>query len=145
MPVGNALVRGVLRSPAHRMMSKSLMLLTYTGRRSGRRYTLPVGYVRDGDEIIVVAGRAQAKSWWQNLRGPQKVEMLMGGRKVIGEARLADPDRAPEHLARYLEKLPRAAKAFGVRRGPDGLVTRSEAARAASEHQVIVIRPRGEG
>ena len=47
-------------------------------------------------------------------------------------------------LTEYLERLPRAARAFGVRRGPDGAVSRSDAVRAAAEHQVIVIRPRGE-
>ena len=44
MPIGNALVGGVLRSPLHRTMSRSLLLLTYRGQRTGKESTLPVGY-----------------------------------------------------------------------------------------------------
>ena len=46
----NPFVKAVLRSPVHRLLSGSLVLLTYTGRRSGRRYTLPVMYAEQGSE-----------------------------------------------------------------------------------------------
>ena len=39
----NPLLAALLRSPLHRLASKNLMLLTVTGRKSGRTYTLPVG------------------------------------------------------------------------------------------------------
>ena len=38
MSIGNAMVGGVLRSPLHRVMSRSLMLLTFEGRRTGKEY-----------------------------------------------------------------------------------------------------------
>src|SRR5262249_17743027 len=41
----NPVIRALLRSPVHGLMSKSLMLITFTGRKSGRRYTTPVRYV----------------------------------------------------------------------------------------------------
>ena len=145
MSIGNALVGGVLRSPVHRMMSRSLMLLTYRGRRSGKEYTIPVGYVPDGEEIIVIAGRAQAKSWWTNLRGPQQVGLLIGSRRLTGEARLATAEEAPQRLATYLEQMRRAAKAFGVPRCSDGRYPEGALERAAAEHQVILIRVGQEG
>jgi hypothetical protein len=52
----NPLVTAVLRSPAHWLLSPGLMLLTVTGRKSGRHYTIPVGYHRL-DDCIVVARR----------------------------------------------------------------------------------------
>ena len=48
----NALMKSVLRSPLHGMVSKNFMLITFTGRRSGKVYTTPVNYVRDGDSIL---------------------------------------------------------------------------------------------
>jgi hypothetical protein len=39
----------ILRLSLHGAMSGPTMLLTYTRRRSGRTYTTPVNYVRDGD------------------------------------------------------------------------------------------------
>ena len=52
----NPLVAAVLRSPFHWLLSFGLMLITVTGRRSGRRYTIPVGYQRHGD-LLVTLGR----------------------------------------------------------------------------------------
>jgi len=40
----NRLVRPLVTSRLHRILSRFLMLLTYTGRKSGRRITIPAGY-----------------------------------------------------------------------------------------------------
>ncbi len=40
----NPLMRALLRSPFHGLLSGMLMLLSYTGRKSGRTYTIPIGY-----------------------------------------------------------------------------------------------------
>src|SRR5579884_1140426 len=50
----NPVVAALLRSPLHGLLSRQVFLLTVTGRRSGRRFTLPLGYVRDGDALLVV-------------------------------------------------------------------------------------------
>ena len=60
----------MLRSPAHRLLSGRLLLLTYTGRRSGTQYTIPVQYVRDGEALLVTVGWPERKLWWRNLREP---------------------------------------------------------------------------
>jgi F420H(2)-dependent quinone reductase len=38
----------LLRSPLHGLVSGRIMLLTVTGRRSGRLFTVPVSYLRHG-------------------------------------------------------------------------------------------------
>jgi hypothetical protein len=40
---GNQAVRLLLRSPFHPLLSRGLLLITVTGRRSGRAFTFPVG------------------------------------------------------------------------------------------------------
>jgi len=40
----NPLMRALLRSPLHGLLSGMLMLLSYTGRKSGKVYTIPIGY-----------------------------------------------------------------------------------------------------
>ena len=52
----NPIMRLVLGSRAHRMMSGQLMLLSFTGRRTGRSYTTPVSYVREGTDLLVPGG-----------------------------------------------------------------------------------------
>lgn len=63
----NPIVIRLLRSPLHGLMSKSTMLLTYTGRKSGRIYTTPVNYGQDSSTLLTVASRNH--SWWRNFRG----------------------------------------------------------------------------
>src|SRR5438477_11275408 len=76
-------VRFVLATPLHRIMSSQLMLLRFTGRKTGRSYTTPVGYVLDGNSLLVPAGGA----WRRNLEaGPRASVRLRGaGRPVTAE------------------------------------------------------------
>ena len=52
-PQSNGLVLALLRSPAHRLLSGMAIELRYTGRRSGRQFTLPVQYAREGNRLLV--------------------------------------------------------------------------------------------
>lgn len=44
-------------------------LVTYTGRRSGRTFSTPVGYRRDGDTVTIGVMLPDAKRWWRNFTG----------------------------------------------------------------------------
>ena len=57
-----------MRSPAHRLASGRLALITYTGRKSGREYTIPVLYRDKGDEVTIGVGWPERKVWWRNLK-----------------------------------------------------------------------------
>ena len=82
----NPLVKAVLSSPLHPLLSHGLALITVTGRRSGRRYTFPVGYHQDGDRIIVDVGWPERKRWWRNLTDGGSVEMRIRGKRRAGHA-----------------------------------------------------------
>ncbi|MBA3948035.1 MAG: hypothetical protein H0X37_26240, partial [Herpetosiphonaceae bacterium] len=41
----NPMMTFILYTPLHRLLSNALMLLTFRGRKSGKRYTIPVGYM----------------------------------------------------------------------------------------------------
>lgn len=43
----------LLRSPFHGVVSNSLMLVTFTGCKTGNEYTTPVGYRQEGDTLTV--------------------------------------------------------------------------------------------
>jgi deazaflavin-dependent oxidoreductase (nitroreductase family) len=77
-----------------------LMLLRTTGRRSGRRREVPLGYViRDG-AIWCVAGYGAMTPWYRNLLSEPRVEVVLPGRRPIeGLARPVTDDR--EWLAGY--------------------------------------------
>lgn len=43
-------------------------MITYVGRRSGRTFSIPVGYRRTAADEVVIEGQfADAKSWWRNF------------------------------------------------------------------------------
>src|SRR5688500_161870 len=79
----------LLRSPAHRLLSGSVLLLQYTGRRTGRRYGLPVMYASFGDGFVVMAGQPAAKTWWRNFGcDPQPVAVTVDRKRTLRRARL---------------------------------------------------------
>lgn len=114
-------VAWLLRSPLHPLVSGGLMLLTVTGRRSGRRYAIPVGYQRSGDRITVLVSKAPRKRWWRNYLEPRPVEVRLWGRARRGEARVLPPG-SPEFrkaMEASLRRIPFLGRQFGIayRRG----------------------------
>jgi hypothetical protein len=83
----NPVIGAVLRSPAHRLLSGQLALITVTGRVSGREYTIPVLYERDGDTVRIEVGWPERKRWWRNLTGAGgDVRVRLGGEERTGHA-----------------------------------------------------------
>ncbi len=65
-----------------RFMGMPILLLTTTGRRSGRKRTVPVMYLRDGADYIVTAsnaGRNFHPAWYLNLVAHPEVKIRVGG------------------------------------------------------------------
>jgi deazaflavin-dependent oxidoreductase (nitroreductase family) len=101
-----------------RMGPQPVLLLTTTGRRSGRPRTTPVQYLRSGDSLVLVAangGSARPPAWYGNLRANDRVSVQLGAASFARRARVADgPER--ERLwtqltaaNRWLEKTQRRA------------------------------------
>ncbi|MGI9291695.1 MAG: nitroreductase/quinone reductase family protein [Gammaproteobacteria bacterium] len=86
----NPVMRLLLRSPLHRIFSDSIMLITFTGRKSGRQYTTPVRYLRKGDTIRCFTLKKNV--WWRNLRGGALVVLRMEGRDGPFEASVEAED-----------------------------------------------------
>lgn len=78
----NPTMAAILRSPLHRLLSGSLMLLSFQGRKSGKRYTIPVGYLQQGQRLYIFSHAG----WWRNLPG-QRVTLRLRGRDVAGTVR----------------------------------------------------------
>lgn len=69
-PLFNAPVAALAASPRlGKMLRRNVTMITYTGRRSGRPFSIPVAFRRDGDEVAIVANMPDAKTWWRNFLG----------------------------------------------------------------------------
>jgi deazaflavin-dependent oxidoreductase (nitroreductase family) len=86
----NPLVRRILASPLHGALDKSLLILHVTGRRTGRRYDIPVGYVNLGQQLVVITQH----TWRANLRGQDHVEVTYRGHRQPMAARLDEDEQA---------------------------------------------------
>ena len=128
----------LLRSPLHGTMSKSMLLITVTGRKSGKRYTLPVNYIQDGQTLWITSQRD--RTWWRNLQGGAPVEVVLRGRQLNGKgAVLTDPPAVARGLADYLAKVPQYAKYYNVGLDAAGVPLEEDMAQAAQQRVVIRI------
>jgi len=130
------LMSAILRSPLHGLLSGSTMLITVRGKRSGKRYTTPVNYVRKGSELITVSFRS--RRWWRNLRGGAGVTVRLRGADVEAQATaVEDPAAVAEGLAWLVRASPAYARHLGVAFDASGEPDPAGLARAA-EGRVLV-------
>ena len=72
-----------------------VLLLTTTGRKTGKQRTTPLLYVEDGERYAVVAsvgGAPAHPSWYLNLRGNPAATIQLGRRKLPVIAETAGPE-----------------------------------------------------
>lgn len=74
-------------SPLSPWLKRSLTIVTYTGRRSGRTFSTPVAYRRDGDRVIIGVMMPERKRWWRNfLDGGGPIMIELDGADQAGHA-----------------------------------------------------------
>lgn len=77
---------GVYRASRGRLLGRvagmPVLLLTTTGRRSGKRRTAVLTYFRDGADLVVIGsfgGSDLPPAWWLNLQRDPQASVLIGG------------------------------------------------------------------
>jgi deazaflavin-dependent oxidoreductase (nitroreductase family) len=65
-----------------RFVGKNILILTTTGRRSGRKRSTPLFFARDGETFVIIAsngGEDRFPGWWYNVRANPIAEAQVGG------------------------------------------------------------------
>ena len=110
---GNDFMSWVLRSPLHGMLSKSTMLITVTGCRTGKKYTTPVEYYDQGGYLWVITSRN--RTWWRNVRGGAEASLLLKRKSVTAFAEtILDEAEVEAQLREYVRRMPVSARALGL-------------------------------
>ena len=137
-PYVNSALKFVLRSPVHGMVSNTVLLITFTGRKSGKTYTTPVDYSQDGDQVTIFTHA----DWWKNLRSSAPVILRIRGRELQGLAEPVAEDKqvVAAGLMAHLRKVPSDAKYYGVT-FDDGKNPKAEEVEKAAQ-SVVMIRVR---
>ena len=76
----NLIMKPLLASPLHIFASGRILLLSVTGRKSGKVYTTPLEYMREGNEVTVFTQKERL--WWRNMKGGAEVQLRLKGRQV---------------------------------------------------------------
>ena len=61
--------------------SESLMVITTTGRKTGKQHSTPIGYLRDGDRMIAINPRGRS-NWYKNVLANPAVTLNIKGRDI---------------------------------------------------------------
>ncbi len=78
-----------------RMVGAPVLLLTTTGRKTGKQRTSPLLYLEDGEDLVIVAsngGAPRHPTWWLNLRADPEASVEIGNRKLRVRAEEASPE-----------------------------------------------------
>ena len=84
----NPFMLWLLRSPLHFIMSGRTMLISVTGRKSGKTYTTPVDYRRDGPVVLAIT--SERYTWWKNLRGGGDARLVIAGEEISGKVSISE-------------------------------------------------------
>jgi F420H(2)-dependent quinone reductase len=83
-----------------------ILLLTTTGRRTGKQRTRPLAYVRDGERFVLCAsngGSAKHPGWYHNLAATGQAQIQVGAEHRAVTARTADPTERGHLFPRFVE------------------------------------------
>jgi hypothetical protein len=116
----NALMRALLCSPFHMLCSGRVLLLELSGRRSHKRYRMPVSYwQRSADQIVCLTSTGWSR-WWVNLDDADLVLRLYGRNRPARASLVAEPEIRLELVSGFLRHNARDAHHYGVGRDDTG-------------------------
>ena len=95
--LANRIVRGLLRTPLlSRLVGSRLVTVYVVGRKSGRRYVVPVAYTRHEGDLLI----GTPFGWGRNLRTGEPVQIRLQGRRRPADVRvIADEQGAVDAYA----------------------------------------------
>lgn len=134
----NPLIIACLKSPLHGLLSRNMMVITITGRKSGKRISVPTNYICDQNTLWVISWRTRA--WWRNLRQGAPVEVLLAGQNLAGHGQVAeDPQDVADHLMTYCRLSPATARYMQIGLDSAGQPIPADCDRAAQAMVVVTI------
>jgi hypothetical protein len=136
----NPIVKTILKSPLHSIMSGDIVLLKFTGRKSGRELSTPVSYRVVDDSIHCFTDKVN--QWWRNLDNVDSIELVLKGKALTGKPTVVSNDNEviTKAFGDFLTALPRSASFSDVRLDKDKIPNQDDVTRAAKDLVFIEIK-----
>jgi len=112
--LANRLTVWLCRSPLHRLVSRSILVVSYRGRRSGQPRVLPVQYAAypsDPSVLVVYPAHAERKTWWRNFGEGWDADLVLRRREVRahGQVLTAGSPGRGDAVEAYRARWPRVS------------------------------------
>jgi deazaflavin-dependent oxidoreductase (nitroreductase family) len=133
--VVNVPMRGLLSLPFATPISRRLMLVHFSGRKTGKAYRQPVSYVEDGDGLLTPGGG----NWKLNLSEDQPVRIRLRGRNVEARPELVRDLQEVERLLKQMMAVNPRMTSFIPFIGSDKQIDQ-EKLKVAVEHGFCIVR-----
>jgi F420H(2)-dependent quinone reductase len=136
MRIVNAPMRKILGLPFRTPFAGRLMLVTPTGRRTGKIYHQPVSYVRDADTLLTPGGG----KWKLNLQTGRPETIRLGGRDIQARPEIVQEAHEVDRLLRLMAAAnPSITNFIPIPRDSDGHFDRDKL-QAATSNGFRIIR-----
>jgi hypothetical protein len=137
--VVNPILRALLRTPVMGPARAQLMVLGFTGRKTGRRYSIPVTAHRLDNDLYALT----SAPWKRNFRGGATAEVLLDGKSTTMRGELIeDPSIVADLYRRSSESygVKGAQRAMGVKFRDERIPTLEEFSEAADRLGLAAVR-----
>lgn len=135
----DGIIKVVLQSPLHGMVSSGIMLLKYTGHKSGRRYTVPISFVEDEEHDQLWTVSLRKRTWWRNLRQSAPVTLRFKGRDRLAKSQVFETaEEVREALQQLFELAPVYARYLDIPLDDQSKPVEEAFAKAIEKRVVVV-------
>ena len=125
-----------------RIYGRLVLLLTTTGRKSGKPHVTPLQYEEIDGAIYIGAGRGQEADWFRNIVANPHIAVEVKSRRFRGVAEpITDPARIADFLALRMQRHPKMVGAILRIAGLPSRPTRAQLEEYALNRAMVVIRP----
>jgi deazaflavin-dependent oxidoreductase (nitroreductase family) len=126
-------------------MGKLVMVITTTGRRSGRRIATPIAYVRDGETVLALTHAPSRSNWYANLRAQPEALLEIRGEAMPVRAEFIEDEPGRQAAVAAFRRA--APAQFPRLVGVAADAPAEQLARAVSERRFVRFRrkPPGSG
>lgn len=115
----NPMMKFILRSPFHGLLSNGLGVITFTGRKTGKQFSTPVAYNWLDERSIMVFTRFRSR-WWKNLENGETIYIRIRGKDYSAKPEIIrDNDIVWEYANRFMQANGGDRRRVGIMLGDD--------------------------
>jgi hypothetical protein len=135
----NPIVRLILKSPIHFLISHQILLFRVVGRRSKKIFEIPASYAHINDSLVCVTLRENL--WWKNFKDIETQEIYFKGKKINKNIAINFTDNAfvRDKLKELIEHNPIDAFFAGVKLDKNKVPNSADLDKAGELHTVIIL------